>query len=94
MTINKEQGKSNDGEWLQEQYILIHDFKDESQATCQYFLLGFLALWYKKRWLLKDSQGRLGGSVGWVTLDFSSGHDPRVVGLNPALGSVLSVESV
>ena len=27
------------------------------------------------------------------TLDFSSGHDPRVVGSSPVLGSALSVES-
>ena len=26
------------------------------------------------------------------TLDFGSGHDPRVTGLSPASGSVLSVE--
>ena len=34
--------------------------------------------------------GRLGGSVG--CLDFSSGHDPRVMGLSPALGFALSME--
>ena len=28
------------------------------------------------------------------TLDFGSGRDPRVVGLGPVLGSVLSVEPV
>ena len=27
-----------------------------------------------------------------LTLDFGSGHDPRVTGLSPNLGSVLSVE--
>ena len=28
----------------------------------------------------------------YLTLDFSSGHDPRVVGWSPASNSVLSVE--
>ena len=32
--------------------------------------------------------------VKCLSLDFSSGHDLRVVGLSPILGSVLSVESV
>jgi len=32
-------------------------------------------------------------SVGHWTLDFSSGHDLRVVGLNPESGSVLGRES-
>ena len=31
-------------------------------------------------------------SVERPTVDFSSGHDPRVMGLNPISGSVLSVE--
>ena len=31
-------------------------------------------------------------SVKDLTLDFGSGHDPRVVGSSPAMGSVLSVE--
>ena len=31
-------------------------------------------------------------SVEHLTLDFGSGHDMRVVGLNPVLGSMLSVE--
>ena len=31
-------------------------------------------------------------SVERLTLDFSSGHDPRVVGSSPALGSALSAE--
>ena len=31
-------------------------------------------------------------SVEHLTLDFSSGHDPRVVGFSPASGSVLSME--
>ena len=31
-------------------------------------------------------------SVEHLTLDFSSGHDPRVMGLSPKTGSVLSVE--
>ena len=35
---------------------------------------------------------RLGGSVGEVSA-FSSGHDPRVLGSRPALGSLLSRES-
>ena len=30
--------------------------------------------------------------VEHLTLDFSSGHDPRVVGLSPMLGSVLNIE--
>ena len=41
------------------------------------------------------------GAPGWLSqlsisqiLDFSSGGDPRVVGLSPPLGSVLSVEPV
>ena len=36
----------------------------------------------------------LGGSVGFehMTLDFSLDHDPRVMGLSPTLGSVLSME--
>ena len=33
-------------------------------------------------------------SVENPTLDFSSGHDPRVVGWSPASGSVLSLEPV
>ena len=32
-------------------------------------------------------------SIESLTLDFSSDHDPRVVGWNPASGSVWSVES-
>ena len=31
-------------------------------------------------------------SVACPTLDLGSGHDPRVVGSSPALGSALSVE--
>lgn len=31
--------------------------------------------------------------VKWETLDFGSGHDLRVMGSNPKLGSVLDVES-
>ena len=31
-------------------------------------------------------------SVEHLTLDFGSGHDPRVMGLSSASGSVLSVE--
>ena len=31
-------------------------------------------------------------SVEHSTLDFSSGHDPRVVGSSPILGSMLNVE--
>ena len=31
-------------------------------------------------------------SVERLTLDFSSGHDPRVLGSSPMSGSVLSVE--
>ena len=31
-------------------------------------------------------------SVEHPILDFGSGHDPRVVGSSPALGSVLSIE--
>ena len=31
-------------------------------------------------------------SVKWPTLDFSSDHGLRVVGSNPTLGSVLSME--
>ena len=36
--------------------------------------------------------GLLGGLCGHRTLDFSSGHDLRVVGFNPVLGSMLSGE--
>ena len=32
-------------------------------------------------------------SVEYLTLDFSSGHDPRFVGSNHELGSVLTVQS-
>ena len=35
----------------------------------------------------------LGGSVSYISA-FSSGHDPRVLGLSPILGSLLSEESV
>ena len=43
----------------------------------------------------KSFQGYLGGSVSKasVTLDFISGHDLRVVGSNPVLGSTCSQES-
>ena len=37
------------------------------------------------------TQGCLGGSVGWVSA-FSSGHDPGVLGYNPAMGSWLRQE--
>ena len=37
--------------------------------------------------------GHLGArSVAHLTLDFSSGHDPRIMGSSPALGSGLSAE--
>ena len=35
----------------------------------------------------------LGGSVGYQTLDFGSGHDLRVVRLSPTLGSEFIGES-
>ena len=34
-------------------------------------------------------KGRLGDSVGWVSA-FGLGHNPRVLGLSPASGSLLS----
>ena len=37
---------------------------------------------------------RVDQPVEWPTLDLSSGHDLRVVGLSPTSGSVLSVEPV
>ena len=37
--------------------------------------------------------GRLGGSVGWAS-DFSSGQDLILVGLSPALGSVLTAHNL
>ena len=37
--------------------------------------------------------GALGGSAEDLTLDFSSGHDLRVLRPRPALGSVLNTES-
>ena len=41
-----------------------------------------------------EGGGRVGGaqSVERLTLDFSSGRDPRVVGSSPTSGSALSVE--
>jgi len=42
----------------------------------------------------RDWGARLGGSVIMhLTLDFGSGHDLRIVGYSPKLGSVLSRES-
>ena len=38
-------------------------------------------------------QGRLGGSVGWVS-DFSSGHDLAVPEFKPHVGSVLTAQSL
>ena len=38
--------------------------------------------------------GWVAHSVECLTLDFSTGHNPRVVGLSPELGSTLSVERV
>ena len=42
--------------------------------------------------LLEEGTGAP-GLIEHLTLDFSSGHDPRVVGLSPALGSVMSMET-
>ena len=35
---------------------------------------------------------RVAQSVEWATLDFGSGHDLRVLGSSPTLGSMLSGE--
>ena len=63
-----------------------------------------LAKWGGERTPGVGSETQVGQSktqcpVGWVaqlaehpTLDFASGHDPRVVGSSPVSGSVLSVE--
>ena len=41
---------------------------------------------------LKNWGSWVAQSVERPTLDFSSGHDPRVVGLSPRSGSMLSIE--
>ena len=53
-------------------------------------------LWRQHREGIKriTSSGAWGAQlVECLTLDFGSGHDLRVVRLNPALGSMLSMES-
>ena len=42
---------------------------------------------------LEEILGQLGDSVKHLTLDFSSGHNLRVLGSSPELDSVLCVES-
>ena len=51
----------------------------------------------QKQISIKKNENTLGVPEGaqWVerlALDFSSGHDPRVMGLSPVSGSMLSVE--
>ena len=48
------------------------------------------SMWYNT--LIKERTGHLGGSVDWATA-FNSGHDPRLPGSSPALGSQLLGES-
>ena len=39
------------------------------------------------------TEGRLGGSGSWASLDFGAGHDLQVAGSSPTWGCALSVES-
>ena len=50
----------------------------------------------KKLWFKGEKEGSLGSPVSQLkrlALDFGSGHDLRVLGSSPVLGSLLSVES-
>ena len=55
-----------------------------------------MSLWnFKFSFQSPPSPGaRVAHSVELLTLVFSSGHDPRVMGLSPTWGSMLSVEPV
>ena len=49
----------------------------------------------KEWWLLRDASSHLVAQlVDSLTLDFDSGHDPRVVRWDPMWGSIMGMEPV